>query len=128
MAVPAAVPKSFCGRLPNPTAQSSADPDALCRETQRIVARAFQITPMDLRCRSRCRAEVALARQAAMYLANVAGGVSFPDVARGFGRNRATVVHACSRIEDLRDDPSLDWSLTLLEGALRSTFRLPDLH
>lgn len=108
--------------------QGSADAEALCRETQQIVAHAFQVALTELRCRSRCGAEVALARQAAMYLANVAGGVSFPDVARGFGRDRSTVAHACSRIEDLRDDPSLDRSLALLEGALRSTFRLPDLH
>ena len=63
-----------------------------------------------------------------MYLANVAGGISFTDVARGFGRNRSTVAHACGLIEDLRDDPNLDRSMTLLEGALRSTFRLPDLQ
>jgi Bacterial dnaA protein helix-turn-helix len=105
-----------------------ADPNHLCRETQQIVARVFQVSPVQLRQRSRGLADAALARQAAMYLANVAGGVSFKDVGRGFGRNRSTVAYACGRIEDLRDDPRLDLSLSLLEGALRSTFRMPDLR
>ena len=36
-----------------------------------------------------------------------------------FARDRTTVAHACCRIEDLRDDPSFDRSLDLLEGVLR---------
>ena len=100
---------------------------AFCREAQVLVARAFAIPADDLRQASRCRAPVALARQAAMYLANVAGGVNLTQVGQGFGRDRTTVAHACARIEDLRDDPRFDLSLTLLEGALRQSVRLPDL-
>jgi hypothetical protein len=116
------------GFMPHPAALGSSDPAALCRETQKIVAHAFQIAVSDLRQPTRCRADIALARQAAMYLANIAGGVSLSDVARGFGRDRSTVAHACGRIEDWRDDPRVDRSLALLESALRSTFRMPDLH
>ncbi len=112
----------------HPALWRSADPDGLCRESQQIVARAFQIAACDLRQPSRCRPEIALARQAATYLANVAGGVAFRDVARVFGRHPSTVAHACHRIEDLRENLLLDRSLSLLEGALRCTFRLPDLH
>lgn len=114
--------------MPHPAVLGSSTSAALCRETQQIVAHAFQISVSDLRQPTRCRADIALARQAAMYLANIVGGVSFSDVARGFGRDRSTVAHACGRIEDLRDDPGVDRSLALLESTLRSTFRMPDLH
>ena len=117
-----------CFVMASPRSPHSADPALLCRQTRQIVAFAFQIDTSDMRRQSRGRADVALARQAAMYLANVAGGGSLSDVARNFGRDRSTVAHACKRIEDLRDAPDLDISLALLEGALRSTFRLPDLH
>jgi hypothetical protein len=36
-----------------------------------------------------------------------------------FGRDRTTIRHACFRIEDARDDFSLDRALSILEGALR---------
>ena len=62
-----------------------------------------------------------------MYLANVAGGVTFTAVGHQFGRNRSTVAHACALVEDLRDDPRLDEPLILLEAALRGSFRLPNL-
>ena len=120
--------KGYRGCIPHLAEPRPTYAVSFCRETQQIVAHAFQVDLSDLRHPTRRRANIALARQAAMYLANVAGGVSFSDVARGFGRDRSTVAHACSRIEDLRDDPRFDRSLALLEGALRRTFRLPDLH
>lgn len=63
-----------------------------------------------------------------MYLANVAGGIAFSDVARGFGRDRSTVSYACGVIEDLRDDADLDIALDLLGDALRALCRMPSLR
>jgi chromosomal replication initiation ATPase DnaA len=52
-----------------------------------------------------------------MYLARVTLGLSYRDVAAGFGRDPRTVVHACRRIEDRREDPRLDAAMTSLERA-----------
>lgn len=67
---------------------------------------------------SRCRAPIAHARQLAVYLQHVALGASLSACARLFGRDRATVRHACARIEDMRDDPRFDRCATRLETAL----------
>lgn len=107
------------------TKASALDTDLFCREAQVIVARACLVSPPSLRCPSRNTNKIARARQIAMYLANVAGGVTLTDVGRGFGRDRTTVAHACAIVEDLRDEPSVDRSLDLLESALRIAFRLP---
>lgn len=66
----------------------------------------------------RCAAPVAQARQLAVYLHHVALGASLSACGRQFGRDRATMRHACARIEDLRDDPCFDAAAARLEGAL----------
>ena len=50
-----------------------------------------------------------------MYLAHVALGITMRDVGGLFSRDRTTVAHACSVIEDRRDEPSFDRALELLE-------------
>lgn len=67
-----------------------------------------------LACR-RGSAEVARARQVAMYLLHTALSVPYGEVAAMFGRDRTTVSHACRTIEDLRDDPMHDELLLRLE-------------
>jgi hypothetical protein len=62
-----------------------------------------------------------LARQTAMYLANVAFGLSFTEISKLFGRDRTTVTHACAVIEDLRDNVAVDRALTILEAALTAS-------
>lgn len=62
----------------------------------------------------RGQAEIALARQLAMYLMHVEYGRLYADVGRFFGRDRTTVSHACAHIEDLRDDPAFDAMLERL--------------
>ena len=47
---------------------------------------------------------------------HVACGLTLTQVGHVFARDRTTVAHACGRVEDLRDDPSFDRSLELLEG------------
>jgi chromosomal replication initiation ATPase DnaA len=63
---------------------------------------------------------VAFARQVAMYLAHVGGGLCLSEVGRLFARDRTTVAHACALVEDRRDDPDFDRCLSFLELALIS--------
>lgn len=72
----------------------------------------------DLLSPRRSSASVARARQLAVYLHHVALGASLSVCARLFGRDRATVRHACATIEDMRDDPRFDASASRLEAAL----------
>lgn len=60
----------------------------------------------------------ARARQFAVYLHLIALGDSVSACARAFGRDRATVRHACARIEDLREEARVDHCLARLETAL----------
>jgi chromosomal replication initiation ATPase DnaA len=41
------------------------------------------------------------------------------EVGRLFARDRTTVAHACSLIEDRREDAPFDRALELLEGVMR---------
>ena len=83
------------------------------------VAATFTVPIDELYAPTRRRAEVALARQSAMYLAHVALGLNFTDVGRAFGRDRTTAAHACRTIEDRRGHAELDTRLAELEHALR---------
>jgi chromosomal replication initiation ATPase DnaA len=71
-----------------------------------------------LASRFRGGASTARARQLAVYLHHVALGASVSACARHFGRDRATVRHACAVIENLRDNPLFDRSTARLERAV----------
>ena len=79
------------------------------------IGEIFGVACTDLAAPSRGKAPVALARQAAMYLAHVSCGMSLTDVGAVFGRDRTPVAHACAVIEDRRDDPVFDRALELME-------------
>jgi len=91
----------------------------LCRLTQAAAAAAFGVPPAELRAPSRRSATVAFARQSAIYLAHVTLGLDIATVARAFGRDRSTAVHACHLIEDRREDPQLDAVFEALEDVCR---------
>lgn len=55
-----------------------------------------------------------------MYLAHVVFAANLTRAGRIFGRDRTTARHACSQIEDLRDDPRVDRAFDALEFALKS--------
>jgi chromosomal replication initiation ATPase DnaA len=55
-----------------------------------------------------------------MYLAHVAVGRQYLQVARLFGRDRTTVMSACAQVEDRRDDPAFDAHVTALEQLLNA--------
>lgn len=85
------------------------------RPIGQAVAQVFGVDVSDLDLGTRGQADVALARQTAMYLAHVSCRMSLTDVGRQFSRDRTTVAHACAVIEDRRDDPAFDRALELLE-------------
>lgn len=94
-------------------------PERACRLAAGVIAARIGVDLELLLSGSRSRATVAQARQLAMYVANVALGLPQSDVARGFGRDRSTVAHACQRVEDRRDDPAFDEEVGHLEGIVR---------
>ena len=62
------------------------------------------------------------ARQLAMYLGHVGCGLTLTQAARLYGRDRTTAAHACTVIEDRRDDPAFDRVIELLERCVRLSF------
>jgi hypothetical protein len=82
---------------------------------EQAVAAALDIPAGALRRRSRGPAAAALGRQVVMYLAHVAFSISMQRLARLYGRDRATVAHACRLVEDCRDDFVFDKVLELIE-------------
>ena len=78
----------------------------------------FEVDIRELRTSTRGSQRTAFARQVAMYLAHVVCGLSFTEVGTLFARDRTTVAHACSVVEDRRDDPQLDGRLEHLERAV----------
>ena len=82
------------------------------------VAAVFEVDIRELRTSTRGSPRTAFARQVAMYLAHVVCGLSFTEVGTLFARDRTTVAHACSVVEDRRDDPELDGRLEHLERAV----------
>ena len=58
-----------------------------------------------------------LARQVAMYLLHVGGGISLGRTAAAFGRDRSTVAHAVRALELRRDQPEFDAWIQALEDS-----------
>jgi chromosomal replication initiation ATPase DnaA len=84
----------------------------------RFVALARGVGTRQLLSPSRGEADVALARQLAMYLMHVVLGRLYLDIGRFYGRDRTTVSYACALIEDMRDDPEFDAEVSRLERRL----------
>ena len=82
------------------------------------VAAVFEVSIEELQASTRRSTRAAFARQVAMYLAHVVCGLSLTEVGVLFTRDRTTVAHACSVVEDRRDDPALDGRLEHLERAV----------
>lgn len=84
---------------------------------QRTVAEHFDIRYSDILSRKR-PANIALPRQVAMYLCRDLTSHSLPTIGEAFGKNHATVLHACRLIsEKEQSDASLKQSL----GSIRET-------
>jgi chromosomal replication initiation ATPase DnaA len=88
-----------------------------------LVSLHTRVAAEDIAALTRCDAEVARARQIAMYLANTVCAWPFARVGAAFGRDRTTASYASRRIEDLREDPRFDATVLHLEAALRATLQ-----
>lgn len=91
---------------------------ARTRHVEASVASIFNIPHEALRASTRGKADVARARQVAMYLCHTTLALSLTTVGRLFDRDRTTVGHACRLVEDLRDNPDFDAMLVLLERTI----------
>ena len=90
---------------------------AKCRCLETVVASTFRLTVADLHGVSRGEAQIAFARQVAMYVAHVWFALPLSEVGRRFDRDRTTVAHACRVVEDRRDDPRIDRVVAAIESA-----------
>jgi hypothetical protein len=89
-----------------------------CRFAEALVSAALGTGVAALRASGRGSAAEASARQVAMYLAHVNLGLNLSQVGANFRRDRTTVAHACSCVEDHRDDPRFERMISCLEAAL----------
>ena len=64
------------------------------------------------------QAQIARARQMAMYLNSITYQWSRCRIAQAFGRDRTTVGYACRVVEDLREDSVFDATIESLESCL----------
>lgn len=80
---------------------------------QKVVAEYYRIKVSDLKSKTRSRS-ITRPRQLAMALAKELTNRSLPEIGKGFGdRDHTTVIHACKKIEELREEDSNiqeDWS------------------
>lgn len=70
----------------------------------------------------RDRRRVCHIRQISMYVCHVVLRLPQVEIAQAFGRDRSTVGHACSVIEDRRDDPDFDAFVTAIERLVQAVF------
>ncbi len=83
-----------------------------------VVGRSYRIETYEIFSPSRLQANIALARQIAMYLAHISFGLSQYEVGNLFHRDRKTVSHACKLIEDMREQSDFDCLLAILENTV----------
>lgn len=82
----------------------------------KIVARELKVERRDILAPSRSKADIAWARQVAMYLCHTQLKLSMSAVGRFFKRDRTTVSHACRKVEAWRDLEDLDMWLEKIEN------------
>jgi chromosomal replication initiation ATPase DnaA len=85
-----------------------------------ITAYAYDVALEDMYAATRGDPRTALARQVAMYLAHVVFRMAIGTVAASFLRHPSTVCHAVRHVEEMREDPEFDRTLSYLEQALRA--------
>ena len=93
--------------------------DALTIEVvQRTVAEYYDIRLGDMTSRQRPQS-IALPRQVAMYLCRVMTPHSLPAIGNAFGRNHATVIHACRLVGDkMKNDTAFRQSVSTIRQRL----------
>lgn len=92
--------------------------DSVCELCERTVSIVLQVPVEALRKKTRSRADVAFARQVAMYLCHTTFSLLLTEVGLHFRRDRTTVAHACALIENKREEPDFDTLICQLEALL----------
>ncbi len=93
---------------------------------QKIVADHFDLRVGDIVGRKRPQ-NIAWPRQVAMYLSRTMTDLSFPVIGSAFGRNHATIVHACQSVEKRQaDDLKLKQTLSLLKQRVGHNAQKPE--
>ncbi|MEP1206705.1 MAG: helix-turn-helix domain-containing protein [Rhizobiaceae bacterium] len=92
--------------------------DTVCTLCEKTVSLALDIPLDSFQARTRCTAEVALARQIAMYLCHTTFSLLLTEIGLHFRRDRTTVSYACATIEDRRDEAEFDAMISQLESLL----------
>jgi len=92
--------------------------DAICSLCERVVSIALNVSLVELQSKSRSKADVAMARQIAMYLAHTKFRIILTEIGLHFRRDRTTVSYACAQVEDKRDEFSFDLMICQLEALL----------
>lgn len=82
-------------------------------------ALVFGVSRKALRTSMRGGRQVAMVRQVGMYLAHVVLERNLTEAGRLFGRDRTTAAHACSVVEDLRENAIFDRAVAELESIVR---------
>lgn len=93
-----------------------------------MVAAAFGLAADELASERRGVADVAFARQVAMYLAHTRLGLPLAAAGGLFRRDRTTARHACRQVEDRRDDPRVEHLLDCLERGIDVALDLARLN
>ncbi len=98
---------------------TSVTPQAVVR----TVAAEFGVTWSALKSRRRAQSLV-LPRQCAMWLCRKLSGTSFARLGQFFERRHSSVLHACRRLDERRQqDPTLRQRLDRMQATLRPTLR-----
>lgn len=85
---------------------------------QRAVAEHYDIRLADMTSKRRPRS-IAVPRQVAMFLCRRMTTLSLPDIANGFGKTHATVMHACTSVNSRMDvDSNLKRDVTQISEKL----------
>ncbi len=85
---------------------------------QKAVVEHFDLRMADMTSKRRPES-VALPRQIAMYLSRTLTAHSLPVIGNAFGKNHATVLHACRIVGDrMKQDPEFRRTIALLEKKL----------
>lgn len=98
---------------------SHSEDAAAARLAASVASYALGVPAEEIMHGKRGAAEVAFARQVAMYLCHVGFSYSLARVAGAFGRDRSTVAYACHAVEDRRDEPHFDLWISGLENLVR---------
>ena len=95
---PGPIDRRTAERILAETGQPTSGRDDLSAIVKRVCS-TFDVTRKELLGPSRLR-RVLVPRQVAMHLAHRYGNLSLPRIGAAFGRDHATVLHACRRVEE----------------------------